>query len=69
MKKNLGKTDRMVRVLLGVLLGIVYFTGIIQGTLATVALVLSVVMFVTSAVSFCPIYAMLGLSTGSAEKA
>jgi len=69
MKKNLGKTDRIVRVLLGLLLGLGYFTGMVEGTIATVVLVLAVVMFATAALSFCPIYAVLGLSTCPAERA
>jgi hypothetical protein len=63
MKKNMGEADRTVRVLLAVIMGALYFTNTVTGTLGIVLLVLAVVFLLTSFVSFCPLYAIFGLST------
>lgn len=63
MKKNMGSTDRTTRTVVAVLIGILYFTKIITGTLATVLLVVAVVFALTSFISFCPAYTLLGVNT------
>ena len=63
MKPNMGSTDRILRALVAVVIAILYFTGTITGTLGIVLLVLAVVFLLTSVVSFCPLYAPLGIST------
>jgi hypothetical protein len=63
MKKNMGNTDKLVRVLIAVIIAALYFTNTITGTLGIVLLVLAGVFVLTSAISFCPLYAPFGLST------
>lgn len=63
MKKNMGNTDKIIRVLIAVIVGILYFTNVISGTLGIVLLALSVIFVVTSLISFCPIYSIFGLNT------
>lgn len=63
MKKNMGGTDRIVRVLLAAVIAILYFTNVISGTLGIVLLVLGAVFLLTSFISFCPLYAPFGIST------
>lgn len=63
MKANMGSTDRILRILLAVVIGILYFTGTITGTLGIVLLVLAVVFLLTSFISFCPLYAPFGINT------
>ncbi len=63
MKKNMGAIDRAIRVVAAVILGLLYFLGVIQGTLGTVAVVVAVLFLVTSAASICPGYVPFGLST------
>lgn len=69
MKKNMGNTDRVIRIFLAVLFVTLYFSGIISGTLGVVLMVLSGVFALTSLVSFCPLYAIVGLSTCPTNKA
>ena len=59
----MGNADRIIRVIIAAIIGILYFTNIISGTLAIVLLVLSVVFFLTSIISFCPLYTIFGLKT------
>ncbi len=67
MKKNMGKTDRMVRIILAFVLAGLYFGNIVTGTLGIVLLALGVIFLLTSLVSFCPLYAPFGLSTCAKE--
>lgn len=63
MKKNIGNTDRMVRIALAVLLVVgAWMAGF--GTVGgIILLVLAAVMLVTSAIGFCPLYLPFGFST------
>lgn len=63
MKPNMGTTDRILRTIVAVVIALLYFTGIIPGTLGVVLLVLAVVFLATSMMSFCPLYAPFGIST------
>ena len=63
MKRNLSNIDRIVRVVLAAVFAYLYFGGILPGTLGLVLFILGIVFLLTSVVSFCPIYAMLKLST------
>lgn len=63
MKKNMGNTDRMVRVLIAAVVAVLYFTGVISGTLGIVLIALAAIFLLTSLVSFCPLYAPFGIST------
>ena len=63
MKANMGSIDRIIRVLVAVVVGILYFTGTISGTLAAILGLLAVVFILTSLISFCPLYRPFNLST------
>lgn len=69
MKKNMGAADRIIRLIIAAVIAVLYFTNIITGTLGIVLLVLAVVFVLTSVVSFCPLYTLLGLNTCPANKA
>jgi len=60
---NIGTPDRIVRVAAGVGLVALPFLVALPGWAFWVSLLLGVVLIGTAAVSFCPIYAMLGLSS------
>ena len=63
MKKNMGSSDKIIRLLIAVGVAVLYFTGTISGTLAIVLGVLAVVFVATSFMSFCPLYLPFGIST------
>ena len=63
MKKNVGKWDRIIRVAIAIIIAVLYFANIITGTWATILLVLGLVLLLTSLVSVCPLYKLLGIST------
>ncbi len=68
MKKNMGNTDRIIRLLLAAVVAVLYFTNVITGTLGIVLLVLAGVFVLTSLISFCPLYTLIGLNTCPAKK-
>lgn len=63
MKKNLGTADRVVRAIAGIALLVLILTGTITGALAIILGVVAVALLLTSAMSFCPAYLPLKLST------
>lgn len=63
MKKNMGMADRAIRFVLAAIVGILYFTNVISGTLAIVLGVIAVAFIVTSFISFCPLYLPFGINT------
>ena len=63
MKKNMGSTDQIIRLVIAVIAAFLYFNGTVTGTLGIVALVVAAIFTLTSLVRFCPIYALVGLST------
>ena len=67
MKKNMGTTDRVTRTVVAVVIGLLYFTGTISGTLAVVLSIVAIAFLLTSAVGFCPSYLPFGISTKKKE--
>ncbi|HSE65232.1 MAG TPA: DUF2892 domain-containing protein [Thermoanaerobaculia bacterium] len=63
MKKNMGTVDRVIRTLIAIGVGILYFTGRISGTLAIVLGAFAIIFLLTSFVAWCPIYSPLGISS------
>jgi len=58
--KNVGKTDKIIRIILG--LGLLSLIFILQGNIRFIGLI-GIVPIVTALIGFCPIYRLLHLST------
>ena len=67
MKKNMGSTDKIIRILIALVIGVLYYTKTIDGTLALILGALAVIFLLTSFISFCPLYLPFGLSTRKKE--
>ena len=63
MTTNMGTADRVIRLVVAAIAVFLYYNGTLTGTMGIVALVLAAVFVLTSLVSFCPLYAIVGLST------
>ena len=63
MKKNMGGTDRIIRLIVAIVVAILFWQGVITGTLGYVLLGVAVVFLLTSFISFCPLYSLVGLNT------
>jgi Inner membrane protein YgaP-like, transmembrane domain len=68
MKKNMGSTDRGIRIMLAIIMGGLYFTNTVTGAIGIVLLVLAVVFLLTSFVSFCPLYTFFGFNTNKTKQ-
>ncbi len=69
MKKNMGSTDKIIRILIAIVIviGVLYYTKTIDGTVVLVLGVLAIIFVLTSFISFCPLYLPFGLSTRKKE--
>ena len=68
MKKNMGAADKVVRILIALVIAVLYFTNTISGTLALVAGIIAGIFFLTSFMSFCPLYLPFGINTLKKKK-
>lgn len=64
----MGVADRIVRLSLVLLITILYFTGVIGGTIGVILLIVAGILLLTSLVNFCPLYYGLGISSGKKAK-
>ncbi len=67
MKKNMGSADRIIRMIAAAIVGVLYFTNVITGTLGIVLMVIAGIFVLTSFISFCPIYFPFGIRTNKSE--
>lgn len=63
MTKNMGTTDRLLRILAAVAITVLYSTGNVSGPAAVVLGVVALIFAVSSAVGFCPSYVPFRIST------
>ncbi len=68
MKTNMGNMDRLVRIIIAIVIAVLYFTNVVTGTLGIILLVLAGVFTMTSIISFCPLYTLIGFSTCPTKK-
>lgn len=65
----MGNADKIIRLIIAAVIGLLYWQGIISGTLGLVLTILAVVFVATSLVSFCPLYTIFGLKTCKVKEA
>ncbi|HNS63012.1 MAG TPA: DUF2892 domain-containing protein [Anaerolineaceae bacterium] len=66
MKINESMTDRIVRVVLGIVLLVLGWGGIVTGTLGVIFKWLGFIPLLTGIVGFCPLYALFKIRTNRA---
>ena len=69
MKKNMGNTDRWIRIILAVIFAVLWFENIVTGTIGIILLVLGGIFVLTSIIDMCPLYSLFGITTGAKKKA
>jgi uncharacterized membrane protein HdeD (DUF308 family) len=62
-EKNVGMTDRIIRIILGVILIGVFAMNYVATPWSYLVALIGVVMLVTGAVGTCGLYSILGMST------
>ena len=68
MKKKMGLFDRIIRTILAVVVGVLFFTKQISGLAAIILGILAIVFLLTSLIAFCPLYLPFKLSTRKEDK-
>lgn len=63
MKKNMGKTDKLLRIIVAMVIGLLYLNNTISGMFGMVLIVLAMVFLLTSLINFCPLYLPFGIDT------
>jgi hypothetical protein len=63
MKKNMGNTDRLIRIAIAAVLLIVALLDLFPSTLNIIALIVAVIFTLTSFMSFCGLYSLFGWNT------
>ncbi|WP_397363024.1 DUF2892 domain-containing protein [Olleya sp. R77988] len=68
MKVNMSGLDRSIRIVVAITVVVLFWQGIIEGTLAYILLALAGIFVATSLISFCPLYAIFGINTCKIKK-
>ena len=68
MKKNMGSYDKLIRLIVAIAFIVLYYKEVLTGTLGIIALVLALVLTVTSLIGFCPLYTLFGINTCKKEE-
>ncbi|MHC1785261.1 MAG: DUF2892 domain-containing protein [Anaerolineaceae bacterium] len=67
MKVNESNLDRIIRAVVGLVLLVLFFAGMITGGWGIVAAALGAILLLTGAVGFCPLYAVLKIKTNKSS--
>lgn len=63
MSLNMGMLDRILRMLVAVVVGVLYILNMITGWFAVVLLVAAAIFVFTAVSGFCPLYKPLNIDT------
>jgi hypothetical protein len=61
--KNIGKADKIVRVLIAVLFSVLFLNQVVTGVMGVILVILSGVFLLTSVVGTCPLYLPFKINT------
>lgn len=64
----MSSADKIIRLIISAIMVILYFTDIVEGIVGMILLILAAVFTVTSIISYCPLYAIFGISTCPIKK-
>jgi hypothetical protein len=63
MIKNVGQTDKIIRIVLAIILAALDYFEVVKGAFSWVLSAVGIVLLVTAFLNFCPLYKILGKST------
>lgn len=67
MKKNIGKTDKMIRIILAIILVSLDFFRVVDSPYAWILTLLGIVLAGSTLISFCPLYTIFGINTNKSD--
>lgn len=68
MKKNMGGLDKVIRVILALVAGLLVYFEVVDGALAYILLAITGIFVITSLVGFCPLYGIFGINSCRTKK-
>lgn len=68
MGKNMSKTDGIIRIIVALVIGGLWYGGVVSGTLLIVLGVVAAIFIPTGFMNFCPLYAAFGIRTRAKKK-
>ena len=68
MKKNMGNLDKGIRIVIAIGIALLYYFNVIEGALAYVLMAFAIIFLLTSFISFCPLYTLIGANTCKLKK-
>ncbi len=68
MDRNVGPEDRVVRIVIGIVLGLLVYLDTLEGVAAIVAMVIAAVLLLTGLFARCPFYKMIDVDTSIQEQ-
>lgn len=63
MRKNLGNTDKVIRYIIAIVAILITLLSNVRGLTQVILIALTAILIGTSLLSFCPLYAIVGLKT------
>jgi hypothetical protein len=63
MKVNMGKLDRILRLVVAAIIAYLYFSGNLGGAPGTVLIIFAGIFALTSFIGYCPMYKVMGTDT------
>jgi len=64
----MGGLDKVIRVILALIAGILVYFEVIDGPLAYILLTITGIFVITSLVGFCPLYGIFGINSCGTKK-
>jgi len=64
----MGGLDKMIRVLLALVAGLLVYFEVVDGALAYILLTVIGIFVITSLVGFCPLYGIFGINSCGTKK-
>jgi len=68
MKINIGSTDKLIRLLLAIILILLFYFEVLTDSLGIIALIVALVLTVTSLINFCPLYGIFKINTSKKKE-
>jgi len=68
MKANIGSTDKLIRLGLAIVLIVLFYLETLTGTFGIIALVVALILTITSLINFCPLYSLFKINTAKKKE-
>lgn len=68
MKTNMGTLDKIIRVIVAIIGGLLVYYDVVVGIYSYIVLAIVAVFLLTSLVGFCPLYGLFGMNTCKVKK-